>query len=112
MIDHAQAWLALKRVLGEKKSHGADALLAEMSRLEVAHDVPEVTIVRALRLYGVITLDQLLAGAITPPLERPAGLTPEGELGDGRDDRSALVAGTHRPEEDTDGRRTAGRNGH
>ena len=41
VVDHERAWLALKKVVTSKRSHGQRDLLAEMTRIEIECAVPE-----------------------------------------------------------------------
>jgi len=41
VVDHERAWLALKKVVTAKKSHGQRDLLSEMARIEIECEVPE-----------------------------------------------------------------------
>lgn len=41
VIDYEKAWLALKEVVLEKRSHGQDDLLGAMTRIEIDCRVPE-----------------------------------------------------------------------
>lgn len=41
VVDHERAWLALKKVVTSKPSHGQRDLLSEMARIEIECEVPE-----------------------------------------------------------------------
>jgi hypothetical protein len=41
VVDHERAWLAFKKVITAKASHGQRELLAEMARIEIECEVPE-----------------------------------------------------------------------
>jgi hypothetical protein len=41
VVDHERAWLAFKKVITSKASHGQRELLAEMARIEIECEVPE-----------------------------------------------------------------------
>jgi peptide methionine sulfoxide reductase MsrB len=41
VVDHERAWLAFKKVVTSKASHGQRDLLAEMARIEIECEVPE-----------------------------------------------------------------------
>jgi peptide methionine sulfoxide reductase MsrB len=41
VVDHERAWLAFKKVITAKPSHGQRDLLAEMARIEIECEVPE-----------------------------------------------------------------------
>jgi hypothetical protein len=40
-LDYERAWLAFKKVVTAKASHGQRELLAEMARIEIECEVPE-----------------------------------------------------------------------
>lgn len=41
VVDYERSWLALKKVVTAKSSHGQRDLLAEMARIEIECAVPE-----------------------------------------------------------------------
>lgn len=41
VVDHERAWLAFKKVVTSKASHGQRDLLSEMARIEIECEVPE-----------------------------------------------------------------------
>lgn len=52
LVDYERVVLELKGILASKKSHGGQALLADVARLEAEHQVVEGSMERAIRLYG------------------------------------------------------------
>lgn len=86
LVDYEQAWLDLKELISSKRSHGADTLLVEMARMEIACKTLEGLPEKALRLYGQ-ELAEALVPAVSPPEEGTA---------DGANEAGALVAPVHR----------------
>lgn len=41
VVDHERGWLALKKYVASKSSHGKRDLLEEMTRIEIECEVPE-----------------------------------------------------------------------
>jgi hypothetical protein len=88
LVDYEAVLLDLKAVLAQKKSHGGDALLLEIARLEQQHRSVEGLPEKALRLYGPELADAL-----------PSAHRPVSGAADGDNESEALDAEGHRSQE-------------